>query len=367
VTASPAGPTPRTSVARVALALALGTAGGTVFAWSHLPLAWMLGAMSFTTVAALAGAPIAMPALLRTTMLSVLGVMLGSSFGPDLPGRLGQWAATIAGLFVYIGLVGSVGYLYLRRVAKAEPVTAYFTAMPGGLNEMTSLGAAAGGDDRVISLSHGVRLILVVFTIPFWFRYFEGYVPSSRPAMGIAIVDTPWDDWVVLALCAVAGPFLARMIRFPAPHLTGSMFLSAAVHIAGFRSKVPQELVMAAQVAIGAALGCRFTGLAIGKVFGTIVSALGLGTIMLAGTVLLSLVLSRFTGIGADVLLLGFSPGGFGEMSLVALALGLDTALVATHQLIRILLVIVLAPLFYRLLPARATAAAKLHRHAPGD
>lgn len=41
-------------------------------------------------------------------------------------------------------------------------------------------------------------------------------------------------------------------------------------------------------------------------------------------------------------------------MSLVSLALGFDTAFIATHQLLRVLLVIFLAPLFFRLVPPRA-------------
>ena len=110
--AAPTRATPRTTIASVALALTLGAAGGALFAWSGLPLAWMLGAMTFTTAAALAGAPIALPALLRTTMLSILGVMLGSSFGPDLPGRLGQWALTLAGL-----VIGAVCAIALSRFA----------------------------------------------------------------------------------------------------------------------------------------------------------------------------------------------------------------------------------------------------------
>lgn len=194
----------------IAAALVLGAAGGIVFAYFRLPLAWMLGAMVVTTVAALAGASIGFPSRWRSAMLAILGVMLGSSFGPDLPARAAQWGTTLAGLVVYIGVAASIGYVYLRRLGGAAPVDAYFTAMPGGLNEMTMLGGAMGGDERLISLSHAVRLLLVVFTVPFWFRFFEGYVSSGRPGTGGSLLDTAPADLAILAGCAVIGPIAAR-------------------------------------------------------------------------------------------------------------------------------------------------------------
>ena len=49
-------------------------------------------------------------------------------------------------------------------------------------------------------------------------------------------------------------------------------------------------------------------------------------------------------------LLLAFVPGGIAEMGLVALALGQDVAFVSTHHVARVVLVIMLAPLAFRLL-----------------
>lgn len=65
---------------RVTLALAVGVAGALVFAWAGLPLPWMLGAMTATTIAALMGAPVAAPLKIRPVMFAVLGVMLGSTW-----------------------------------------------------------------------------------------------------------------------------------------------------------------------------------------------------------------------------------------------------------------------------------------------
>ena len=68
---------------RVLLALVIGAIGGALFHQLDMPLAWMIGAMVFTTGAALCGLKIAMPIGLRSFMVAVLGVMLGSAFTPE--------------------------------------------------------------------------------------------------------------------------------------------------------------------------------------------------------------------------------------------------------------------------------------------
>ncbi|MEE8504878.1 MAG: AbrB family transcriptional regulator, partial [Kiloniellales bacterium] len=86
---------------RTILALALGAGGGWAAHQLQLPLPWMIGAMCATTVASAAGAPVAMPIIFRHIMVAVLGLMLGSSFSPEILDRLGDWAASLAMLVLY--------------------------------------------------------------------------------------------------------------------------------------------------------------------------------------------------------------------------------------------------------------------------
>jgi uncharacterized membrane protein AbrB (regulator of aidB expression) len=80
-------------------AMAIGTGGGAVFAWLGLPLPWMLGAMTATTIAAMAGVRMSMPRWLRGGCVTVLGVMLGASFTPAVVARMAEWWITLAALF----------------------------------------------------------------------------------------------------------------------------------------------------------------------------------------------------------------------------------------------------------------------------
>ncbi len=338
--------TPRTTL----LALALGIGGAWLAFQLRLPLAWMIGAMIATTAAAALGAPIAMPIAFRHAMVAVLGVMLGSGFSPEMLAHLGDWAVSLASLALYGVAAGGAGLVYFRRVWGYDPVTAYFAAMPGGLSEMTLVGADMGGDARVISLTHATRVLLVVLALPFAFQLLIGYDPGSRPAVGLALAEVAPADLAILAACGVLGYLLARALRLPAAAVVGPLILSAAVHLIGWTAaKPPFELVAAAQVVVGTAIGCRFAGVGFRLLSRTAVAAAGGTVVLFAATVAFALVLAQATGLPAVALLLAFAPGGLAEMSLIAIAIGADAAFVATHHVVRIFLIVVLAPLAFRL------------------
>ena len=61
------------------------------------------------------------------------------------------------------------------------------------------------------------------------------------------------------------------------------------------------------------------------------------------------------SGDGSPVaaLTLAFAPGGLAEMTLIALALGVDPAFVSTHHVVRIFLVVILAPIAFKIIAPR--------------
>src|SRR5512145_1412350 len=334
----------------IVLALAVGGLGGFVFERLTLPLPWMLGAMAFVTIAAVAGLRLRMPRQPRAVMITVLGVMLGSAFTPEVIARMGEWIITFSALVLWSVLAGAVGLLYFRRVAKYDPVTAYFSSTPGGLNEMVIVGGLLGGDERIISLTHASRVMLVVFTIPIWYRLTHDIGPAAQAAR-VGLLDVAPVDVAVLTLCAVIGAFGFARLRIPAAYLVGPMILSAAAHLAGVTaSKPPYAIVSAAQVVIGTTLGCRFVGVSLAMIGHAVRHSVVTAVAMLATTILFAWVLSQITGYPLPALILAFAPGGLAEMSLVALALDVDAAFVASHHIARIVMVVILAPIAFRLM-----------------
>src|SRR6185503_10204526 len=116
---------------------------------------------------------------LRLAFIAILGVMLGSAFTPAVVQGIVVWLGSFVWLSVYVVVATALIWLYYRRVAGYESVTAYFSAAPGGLNEMILAGGALGGDERRISMSHAARILIAIFALSFGYRWFGGYVPPA--------------------------------------------------------------------------------------------------------------------------------------------------------------------------------------------
>ncbi len=344
----------RAKLWRIALALSFGASAGAFFNWATLPLPWMLGPMIANTLAAVLRLPVASPARVRPYVVVVIGVMLGSGFTPALYDHLDAWMVSFAFLAAYLAISGAITIPYYRRVAGFDRVTSYFAGMPGGLNEMMTIGRDMGGDDRAIALAHASRIVVVVALVAIWFRLIQGVELSDRSQFGVPLADIPSMELVVLVAAGVTGFYIGRALRLPAPGLLGPMLVSAAVHLAGLTtSPPPQELVIVAQVFLGTIIGCRFAGTPPGTIMRAILLSVGATVLMLAVTFVFA---GAFHGLFEQSfaqVVLAYSPGGLAEMSLVALAMDADVAYVASHHLVRISLVILMAPLFFGWLSRR--------------
>lgn len=334
----------RFSYLRLALALTIGSVGGWIFAWLGLPLPWMLGPMTACTLASLFDAPLAGPGPIRTAMMAVIGVLLGSAVTPGLLGQLGLWLPVVIGLFLFMAAAGLCCVYYFRRVGGFDATTAFFAGMPGGLVEMIAFGEERGGDGRRIGLIHSARILMVVMTLPFLVGLVEGTSLGARRPAGPSILDAALaaDLWLIASI--IAGVLIGHVLRMPAKLLTGPMLASGFVHLMGWSDFVPpSELVIVAQIVLGTGIGTSFAGLGAAMIGRIMLLSAGSTLILLVLTVGFATAVSRLTGFSPVTLMLAYSPGGLAEMSLIALALHLDVALVAAHHMVRILVVMLSA------------------------
>lgn len=339
---------------RVAFALALATLGGAAAAGVGLPLPWMLGPMGICAAAALAGLPVAGPAVARPVVIPVLGVMLGAGFSPEIPGQLADWAGTFALLPPFLAAGGLASWLWFRRVGGYDARTAFFCAAPGGLNEMILLGAEAGADERRIALTHSVRIFMVIALVALAFALIAGTTTAGLEAARTGLADLPPRDAALLLACAVAGVPLARRARLPAPGLFGPMVLSAALHLTGVATAAPPSLLVGiAQLVIGTVLGCRFVGASLRDTGRDILLGAGATALLLAVTLTFAAAVALLTPAPFSQAVLAYSPGGLAEMSLLALAKNQDVAYVATAHVARIVIILLAIQPVFRALASR--------------
>jgi membrane AbrB-like protein len=335
---------------RLLLSLSLGAAGGAVFFLLSLPLPWMLGSMSIVLLAALTGMPVVSAKKIRPPMAAVIGVMLGSSFSPGMLDRLDDWVPVTIAAFVATLLSGCAGYIYLRYIAKIDHITAYFAGMPAGVYEMTAQGGLAGGDECRIALVQATRVFLVVFTVPIVLNAFLHFGSTGGISLQSGSAGNSLQDIIILCLCAIVGWQLAKILHLPNPPLIGPMLVSALAHAGGLTEGAPPYLIVAiAQIVLGTTIGGQFLGADRKLLFGSILHSLLLVPIMVLISALTALAAVSWYGGEFPTTFLALAPGGTTEMSLVALAINAEVALVVFHQVLRQFSIHMCAPIIFRL------------------
>jgi membrane AbrB-like protein len=190
--------------------------------------------------------------------------------------------------------------------------------------------------------------LIVVMVLPFVFAFFYG-VELNKPA-GAPFTSIPPHELAILAVAAIAGWRIAKFIGLFGASLLGPLFLTAGLSLgAVIHHRPPAEAIAAAQFFIGFTIGVKYTGISwhelrVDVTAGVIFSGLSLiiGAAFAVAVIQMGL-------LPLTEAVLAFSPGGQAEMAIVALVAGADAAVVVAHHLIRIVFVIVGAPLVDRL------------------
>jgi len=343
----------RRTILPIAITLALGTVGGWAFDYLRMPLAWMIGAMCVTTLAAVAGAPMKSSPVLRNIMIPVLGIMLGSSFTPEALENAHLWVPSLLTMLAFVAFVATCVGIFFYRIVGVGAITSFFSATPGGLATMVVLGSDKGGDERTIALTHSVRILLTVLIIPFWFRLFEGYEPGGLDLLG-TIDHLPLKDAVLLVLCGFVGVYGGRLLRLPSAQVLGPMLASVALHLSGItEAKPPVEVINIAQIVIGSGIGARFAGIDLRFVAKVMSAAVASTIFMVSLAAVIAILLQAATGLPFQAILLSFAPGGLAEMALISLSMGIDPAFVSTHHLLRVAFMVSAAPIAFHFLERR--------------
>jgi membrane AbrB-like protein len=338
----------------LAATFALGAAGGLAGHLLGLPLGVLLGALLTVGAASAAGLrvgghPLAVPPAWRFFLIPVIGVAIGASFTPALLAEAPRWALSMAALALYVPLVHWLGWLIYRRIGGLSPVTAYYSAIPGGLIESVQMGEDAGADIQMLTMLQFLRLIACIVLVPVVFTIQTGHSVGSAAGVRIEGADIPLGlvDAGLLLASAVGGVWLGRRLRLPAWIVTGPILASAAIHLAGLTRTVPPDwLIVFTQYVVGTSLGARFAGMGSGKLamalrLSGIYAAMALGIAMLA-----AFALGGRAGEPAAAVFLAFAPGGIAEMTLVALSLQVSIVYVSAHHAVRIVLAVGFARLF---------------------
>ena len=105
----------------------------------NIPLAWFLGPMIITSIAALSGLKIIMPKIVLSFILIILGLHIGNYIDQNLFNQMFDWIWTSLIMLIYILICILVVAKYLQKFAKYNKKASIFSAAPGALGPLMIL------------------------------------------------------------------------------------------------------------------------------------------------------------------------------------------------------------------------------------
>lgn len=354
---------------RWALLAALTAAATLGLSRLDVPSAALFAGLAVATVVALAGlGPAAVPRRVTAAAQAVIGVVIGLLARPETLGSVAaQWLPV---LLISVGtlLVSMAAGLVMGLQRGVSPLTGMLAQTAGGASGLVAISRELGGDERVVSVVQYLRVGVVTATMPVLavVAYGAAHVGAGGgPGAGGsgAAASTPW--WVGLLVvvgCGVVGVPLARALRVPAGALLGPMVLAAALSVGGLvvGASVPGLLVDVAYAVIGWQAGLRFTREALATVMRVLPLATALILAVIAVCAGLGLVLSWTTGMSPLAGYLATTPGGVYAVLATAISSGVDVTSVVAVQVLRVLLMLLVAPLLARIVGRRTSRTARV-------
>ncbi len=347
---SPSRPLP--DRARTLLTLGLSLAGAFAFSLADLPLPFLFGPLTICLIAALAGVPLRGAGQIGVGARTILGVAVGATLTPELMGKIPSMLASVALIPIYLGVIGLIGVPFFRRVCGYDPATAWYAAMPGGLQDMIIFGTEAGGNARTLSLIHATRVLIIVTIAPILLTRTFG-ASLSQP-VGLPAIDLPLSEMAIMAAAALVGWKGGERIGLFGASILGPLIVTGALSLTGaIHHRPPAEAIYAAQFFIGAAIGVGYTGVTLTELRRDVLAGVGFVVILAILAAIMSVIVHEL-GLARPVeAFLAFAPGGQAEMTVLAIVAGADLGYVVVHHVVRILVVITGAPIAARLMRVR--------------
>jgi membrane AbrB-like protein len=174
------------------------------------------------------------------------------------------------------------------------------------------------------------------------------HAPDREAAAAARAQPGPGDSRLVrilltFLLATIAGA-LANLIRMPLPWMLGPLFACAAVSFMGYRAEfVPMGRELG-QVAVGLAVGMRFTPTVLAATLSLVPHMLAATLFVIVVTTAAALLHARLAGIDHRTAFFATAAGGMADMAVVAQERGGDASAVSVTHAIRVASVVSVVP-----------------------
>jgi membrane AbrB-like protein len=335
---------------RLALVLVAGAALAFVFHALHLPAAWLFGPLVVSAFSAVRGwKAVQFPGGAYLAGQAAIGTALGAGFSPRTLGVLPHHLGVFSFAVIFILLTSLLNGWLLARFTKLNPATAFLGTMPGGASVMAAMSDSLNANTQLVTAVQYTRLLIILASLACF-----GAVMKTHAHVGAVapVVVSPPDGFVawklgVLVLLAFSGWAAGLWLRFiPAGTFLVPTLLYFGLSLHGIAPGTwPWPVLAAAYLIMGSQIGGRFHPSTVAMIRGVILPVIGTTVLLLAASVALAWIVEREMGISFASAYLAATPGGLDS---VATELRIDTTIVVTMHLVRILCVLIAGPWLVR-------------------
>ena len=328
-------------------------AGGMLLGTAGLPSSYLFAALLVGLAIALArpGEPAVPPPVFRGAQ-AVVGVSLGAYLEADaLHALAGSWLPVALVTLATLGL-SLLGGAVLARVTGLDRPTAALGMIAGGASGIVGMSGELGADDRLVAFMQYLRVLVVVLITPVGIALFFGGQDAGAAGAAPA-ADTFADpaDWLVTGALAGVGAVVGLRAKVPAGVLLVPMLLTGVLVLTVLADfAVPGLLSEGAFALIGLHVGLSFTLATLrllGRLTGPVLAMIALLLVACFG---LAALLAATTSATLLDTYLATTPGGIYAVVAVAFGTGADTTFVVAVQSLRVVGMVLLAPLAVRYL-----------------
>ncbi|AZB44040.1 AbrB family transcriptional regulator [Bacillus sp. FJAT-42376] len=340
------------------LTLLYAVAGGILFQLIHMPIPWLIGSMVFVLAGSKVYQPVQLhwPQQIRNTGMIIIGYTIGLSFTMEALQQIGQQLPSMILLTALLLLFSSIIAFTISRLSGISFPTALMGSIPGGLSQIVTLAEETKGIDiTAVTFLQVSRLMMIVFFVPL--IVFSPFIsqPGSNPLGPAVNHPASWDKlfphiWVFAFIC-IAAALIGKKAKLPTAFLLGPMIVTIILNLSGYDGPpLPQGMLNLSQLMIGAYIGLMLKPENLKNKGKMVILSFMSGTLLIAGSIGLSILLTALHPVNFVSAFLSLSPGGMDQMALIAREVNADLSIVVCYQLFRILFIFLAVPPLIRVI-----------------
>ncbi|MFT4107920.1 MAG: AbrB family transcriptional regulator [Lacrimispora sp.] len=305
---------------------------------------------------------------------AALGIIFQASY---VPGAGKVFAQIVAGAFIGSGvkkselkqiprilrpavlllsfyMAANIGMgLLIHAASPVDIVTAFFSAVPGGISDIPIIAADMGANAPQVAALQFVRLVIGIGIFPGMINRFckkeepvskteEDTVSKSQTA-GSGEEKKPYHALITFLIASICG-VVGKMSGIPAGTLVFSLVSVIALKIFWGKAYLPAGVKRFAQLVSGAYIGCSLGWKDLLELRYLAVPAIILILGYSAFCFLMGEILKRFCGMSRKEAMLAATPAGASDMALISSDIGVQSTDLVLLQVLRLIIVTAIFP-----------------------